>query len=101
MSYRGSWRKRARIKRQLAVTERVCWLGLEPLNFEQTDPNAPDYVVIDEEEPCRDGGDPLDIGNCHLVCRYHNGVKGAKRMHRGQLADGARGSRDTATSRRW
>ena len=50
--WRGSYRQRQRIKRELAAVERVCWLGLEPLNFEQTDRTAGDFVVIDEEIPC-------------------------------------------------
>lgn len=97
--WRGSYRQRQRIKRELAAVERVCWLGLEPLNFEQTDRTAGDFVVIDEEIPCAKGGDPLDISNCHLTCNRHNLMKGARILPRGYFAQAK--PRETSTSRRW
>ena len=96
---RGSYSKRQAIKRRLAATERVCWLGLEPLNFKQTDHNAPDFVDIDEELPVGKGGSSTDINNCHLVCHRHNMKKGARILPRGYYA--RQKSREVKTSREW
>ena len=98
---RGSWRKRAKIKRQLAATERVCWLCLDPLDFAVADWRSPEYVVIDEELPVSKGGDPLDIRNCHLVHNRCNGRKGNRVLGRGAFAGGPRAHAPTSTSRAW
>lgn len=97
---RGSWRKRARIKRQLAAVERECWLCLEPLDFSVTDHRDPEYVVIDEELPVSKGGDPLDVRNCHLAHARCNGRKGSKVLKRGAFAR-HRGNGSPRTSREW
>lgn len=83
---RGSWRKRARIKKTLAATEKVCWLCLEPLDFSVADWRSPEYVVVDEELPVSKGGDCLDIRNCHLVHNRCNGRKGSRILKRGAFS---------------
>ena len=101
---RGSWRKRARIKRTLAATERVCWLCLQPLDFSIADHRDPGYVVVDEYLPVSKGGDPLDIANCHLVHSKCNGRKGARILPRGAFAENGgcfRGQGTQRTSRNW
>ncbi len=98
---RGSWRKRARIKKRLMAVERVCWLCLQPLDFSISDPRDPQYVVIDEELPVSKGGSPLDFGNCHLTHALCNGKKGSRILPRGAFAsDGGRYGQPR-TSRRW
>ncbi len=100
---RGSWRKRARIKRALAATERVCWLCLEPLDFSIADWKDPGYVVIDEYLPVSKGGDSLDISNCHLVHSRCNGRKGSRILPRGAFAEKRGGPPEgpRPTSRDW
>ena len=83
---RGSYRKRQRIKRALMAIERVCWLCLLPLDFTITDNRDPRFVVVDEELPVSKGGDPLDVGGCHLVHRQCNARKGARILPRGAFA---------------
>lgn len=99
---RGSWRKRARIKRRLMAVEHVCWLCLEPLDFTIADWKNPQYVVVDEYLPVSKGGDCLDFSNCHLVHAKCNGRKGSKILPRGAFAKTMRGAdRGTSTSRNW
>ena len=98
---RGSWRRRARIKRALAATERVCWLCLEPLDFTVEDWRDPAYVVLDEEVPVSKGGDPLDGGNVHLVHNRCNGRKGSRILPRGAFAKTDSAKRRPRTSRDW
>lgn len=86
---RGSWRKRARIKKELATFERECWLCLEPLDFTISDWRNPEYIVIDEEIPVSKGGDSLDIANCHLTHNKCNLEKGDRILKRGALAQNA------------
>ena len=86
MGKRGNSKGRERLKHWLMEHEDVCWLGLEPLDFEVTDLRDMRHVEIDEEVPCSLGGDPLDRENTHLVCRRHNLMKGNKILARGALA---------------
>ena len=100
MSYRGSWRKRRRLKRRLAVTEHCCWLCGKPLDF-SLPRFHPEAVEIDEEIPVSKGGNPLDRKNCHLVHRSCNLAKGAKVLRQGALADSREDSPQPSPSRIW
>lgn len=92
------------MRKRLAAVQRECWLCLEPLRFDVTDPRDPKFVVIDEEVPVSKGGDPLDESNCNLVCRCCNARKGDRILKKGAFAKGAKAIAKMHTpkpSRKW
>lgn len=100
---RGSYRVRQRIRKKLEAVEHECWLCLEPLHFDIADARNPKFVVIDEYIPVSKGGDPLDINNCHLVCRCCNARKGNRILKKGCFAAAAQRNKNLKPnpSRKW
>lgn len=102
MGKRGNFRRREAMRRRLAAREGgdVCWLCLRPLDHTLKTPH-PQSVEIDEEIPVSLGGDPQDIGNCHLVHRACNLRKGPRVLPRGAFAPKGGARPRPRTSRSW